>query len=60
MPTNMEYLGHFVSEKNSYKSFKDRTLTNVDKVDYKNMYKASIDEEPFNIIQALIVVKKNS
>lgn len=34
MLTNMEYLGHLVSNKNRSKSFKDRTSINVDKTDW--------------------------
>lgn len=63
MLTNMEYLGHLVSNKNRSKSFKDRTLINVDKADWiivKNTHEALIDEETFNIIQLMIAVKRKA
>lgn len=59
--TNIEYLGHLVSNRNRSKSFKDRTLTNVPKEEWiivNNTHEALVDEETFTAIQPLIAVKR--
>src|SRR5690554_4394867 len=59
--TNIEYLGHLVCNRNTSKSFKDRTLINVPKENWiivKNTHEALIDEETFNAIQPMIAVKR--
>lgn len=61
--TNIEYLGHLVCNRNTSKSFKDRTLVNVPKEDWiiiKNTHEALIDEETFELIQPMIAVKRKA
>lgn len=59
--TNIEYLGHLVCNRNTSKSFKDRTLINVPKEDWiiiKNTHEALVDTETFDAIQPMIAVKR--
>lgn len=60
---NIEYLGHLVCNRNTSKSFKDRTLVNVPKEDWiiiKNTHEALIDEETFDMIQPMITAKRTN
>jgi DNA invertase Pin-like site-specific DNA recombinase len=61
--TNIEYLGHLVCNRNTSKSFKDRTLINVPKEDWiiiRNTHEALINQETFNIIQPMITAKRTN
>jgi len=63
MLNNTEYLGHLVCNRKISKSFKDRTLTNVPKVDWiivKNTHEALVDEETFDMVQSIISVKRTN
>lgn len=60
---NIEYLGHLVCNRNTSKSFKDRTLINVPKEDWiivRNTHEALVDEETFNIVQPMITAKRTN
>jgi len=59
--TNIEYLGHLVCNRNTSKSFKDRTLINVPKENWiiiKNTHEALIDEETFDIVGPMVKTKR--
>lgn len=59
--TNIEYLGHLVCNRNTSKSYKDRTLVNVSKEDWplvENTHEALIDKETFELIRLMIAVKR--
>ena len=58
---NREYLGHIVCNKNTPKSFKDRSLIKLPKdewIEVKNKHEAIIDEKTFDAVQKIISVKK--
>ncbi len=58
---NREYLGHIVCNKNTSKSFKDRSLIKLPKdewIEVKNMHESIIDEKTFDEVQKIISVKK--
>jgi len=60
---NIEYLGHLVCNRNTSKSFKDRTLINVPKEDWiivRNTHEALIDQETFDMIQPMITAKRTN
>lgn len=58
---NREYLGHIICNKNTSKSFKDRSLIKLPKdewIEVKNMHEPIINEKIFDEVQKIISVKK--
>ena len=58
---NREYLGHIICNKNTSKSFKDRSLIKLPRdewIEVKNKHEAIIDEKTFDEVQKIISVKK--
>lgn len=58
---NREYLGHIICNKNTSKSFKDRSLIKLPRdewIEVKNKHEAIIDEKTFAEVQKIISVKK--
>lgn len=56
-------LRHLVCNRNTSKSFKDRTLINVTKSDWitvENTHEALIDQETFDMIQPVITAERTN